>query len=131
MYVASDPRSKLAKAESEEKPDAAPVSAAGYFMFDDSQPCDQNGDVRTWYAEAQNFVATYAVQPAGSRIVRERQARRCFMERFGNPGRRIFRGRGAGRAECDFVRGRRAGDLLLHPKGRRYRRALRGAATGP
>ncbi|MAU19374.1 MAG: hypothetical protein CMH13_02440 [Martelella sp.] len=73
MYVASDPRSKLAKAESEEKPDAAPVSAAGYFMFDDSQPCDQNGDVRTWYAEAQNFVTTYADQPVGSRIVRDRQ----------------------------------------------------------
>ena len=73
MYVASDPRSKLAKAESAEKPDAAPIAAAGYFMFDDSQPADENGGVRTWYAQAQNFVATYADQPAGSRIVRERQ----------------------------------------------------------
>ncbi|WEX08092.1 hypothetical protein [Chelativorans sp. AA-79] len=74
MYVASDPRSALTQTAGDKKPPAAPVAPAGYFVFDESHPFDEADGVKTWYAQAENFVIAYSDARAGSRLVRAEQA---------------------------------------------------------
>lgn len=73
MYVASDPRSVMAKTAKEQKAALAPVAPAGYFLFDDSHPFDQADGIKSWYAQAENFVAVYSEAAAESEAVRDEQ----------------------------------------------------------
>lgn len=73
MYVSSDPRSALASSDKGGQSGPAPVAPAGYFNFDDSLPFDQADGVKSWYAQAQNFVAVYSEAADGSTLVRDKQ----------------------------------------------------------
>lgn len=73
MYVASDPRASMASPADTDRQPSAPVAPAGYFEFGQDHPFDDVEGVRTWYAQAQNFVAAYARTAAGGQLVRERQ----------------------------------------------------------
>jgi len=74
MYVASDPRSIMAKAPDTKKPAGGQVAAAGYFPFDDAHPFDTVEGMKSWFAPAANFVVVYAKAAAGQKLERTRQA---------------------------------------------------------
>ena len=71
MYVASDPRAKLAQ-DTAARPAQAP-SAANYARFYETTPQHSSSVLRTWYARAQNFVVAYSESKPGAAFVRVEQ----------------------------------------------------------
>lgn len=70
MYVASDPRARLAADTARSPQDLA---AATYARFYETAPQQQSGELRSWYARAQNFVVVYSEAEAGAALTRADQ----------------------------------------------------------
>lgn len=71
MYVASDPRAKLAPSAASKAP--ARQSSANYARFYETEPQERSDLSRSWYARAQNFVTVYSEADAGAKFPRSSQ----------------------------------------------------------
>jgi len=73
MYVASDPRSQLAKAAPASTNAPRPLGGSTYARFYDTEPNQTGPQHRTWLTRGENFIVAYCETQAGASFARSGQ----------------------------------------------------------